>query len=92
MVTASRSVNNKRSVSVMFRIALFQMRLESLLDDNSSGGEMFPQPIVIEPQSPQERVSSNPDQNVVDLLFIYSLWLRVKVYPKPNFKQLKSCL
>ena len=71
----------------MFSNALFQMRLESLLDDNSSGGEMFPQPIVIEPQSPQERVSSNPDQNVVDLLFIYSLSLRLKVYPKPKSKQ-----
>ena len=43
----------------MFNNALFQMRLESLLDDNSSGGEMFPQPIIIEPQSPQEQVSSN---------------------------------
>ena len=63
----------------MFSNALFQMRLESLLDDNSSGGEMFPQPIVIEPQSPQEQVSSNPDQNVV--VFIY-LWFQLKVYRK----------
>ena len=46
------------------------MRLESLLDDNSSGGEMFPQPIIIEPQSPHEQVSSNPDQNVV-LSFVH---------------------
>ena len=76
----------------MFSNALFQMRLESLLDDNSSGGEMFPQPIVIEPQSPQEQVSSNPDQNVVDLLFIYSLWLRLKVYPKPKIPSNKLSL
>ena len=65
-----RLLSIKRSVSVIVNNALFQMRLESLLDDNSSGGEMFPQPIIIEPQSPQEQVSSNPDQNVV-LSFVH---------------------
>ena len=69
----------------MFSNALFQMRLESLLDDNSSGGEMFPQPIIIEPQSPQEQVSSHPDQNVV--VYIYALWFRLNVYPKSKSNQ-----
>ena len=50
------------------------MRLEYLLDENSSGGEMFPQAIVIEPQPDQMQVVSihnKADQNVVKMFLVY---------------------